>query len=56
MYILKKTNVATVPGSAFYHDKGGDNLARICFAKNDNILNEACKKLYKLKIALWRKL
>ena len=21
MYILKKTNVATVPGSAFYHDK-----------------------------------
>jgi len=50
MYILKKTSVATVPGSAFYHGKGGENLVRFCFAKNDTILENACKKLRELKI------
>ena len=43
--ILKKTGVACVPGSAFYHDKGGENLVRFCFAKDDKELNEASKRL-----------
>lgn len=45
MYLLRKTGVACVPGEAFYHDDSGENLARFCFAKDDAILDEACKKL-----------
>jgi aminotransferase len=37
--------VASVPGSAFYHDRTGENLARFCFAKEDPILDEACSRL-----------
>ncbi len=49
MYLLRKTGVASVPGSAFYHDGGGENLVRFCFAKDDPILTEACKRLLSLK-------
>lgn len=49
MYLLQKTGVASVPGSAFYHDNGGDNLLRFCFAKKDNELDNACKKLLTFK-------
>src|SRR3972149_407146 len=45
MTILEKTGVACVPGEAFFHDEGGENLARFCFAKEDSILEEACKRL-----------
>ena len=48
MYILKKTGVACVPGSAFYHADGGENLVRFCFAKSEDELNEACARLLKL--------
>lgn len=48
VFILKQTGVACVPGSAFFHDGAGDNLARFCFAKNNETLNEACFKLKKL--------
>ncbi|MCX6798437.1 MAG: aminotransferase, partial [Candidatus Falkowbacteria bacterium] len=48
MYMLDKTGVACVPGSAFFHDNGGENLARCCLAKNDDKLREACKRLRKL--------
>jgi aminotransferase len=48
MHILRKTGVACVPGSAFYHDKGGENLVRFCFAKDDKDLKEACRRLQKL--------
>jgi len=49
MYLLQKTGVASVPGSAFYHDNGGDNLLRFCFAKKDKELDNACEKLLTLK-------
>jgi aminotransferase len=49
LYILHKTGVASVPGNAFYHDNGGEGLARFCFAKEDSILEEACERLKKLK-------
>lgn len=45
MHLLKKTGVASVPGEAFYDGGGGENLARFCFAKEDAVLEEACKKL-----------
>jgi aminotransferase len=48
MFLLKQTGVASVPGEAFYHDDGGENLARFCFAKEDQILDEACRRLEKM--------
>jgi aminotransferase len=48
LYLLDKTGVATVAGSAFYHDNGGGNLVRFCFAKTDAELAEACKRLKQL--------
>lgn len=45
--ILKTYNVATVPGSAFYHNRTpfSDNIVRICFARDFDILIEACDRL-----------
>jgi aminotransferase len=48
MTLLQKTGVATVPGSAFYHDQGGENLLRFCFAKTNEVLDEACERLCRL--------
>jgi aminotransferase len=48
MKILELTGVACVPGTAFYHGEGGENLARFCFAKEDIVLDEACRRLEKL--------
>ena len=45
MHLLKETKVAIVPGEAFYHDAAGENLARFCFAKDDAVLDEACRRL-----------
>ncbi|NTV66644.1 MAG: pyridoxal phosphate-dependent aminotransferase [Chlorobaculum sp.] len=49
MHILRETGVASVPGSAFYHDGGGEHLVRFCFAKEEHILAEACERLLKLR-------
>lgn len=49
MYLLRKTGVACVPGEAFFHDDSGENLARFCFAKDDDVLAEACRRLASLK-------
>lgn len=45
MHILEKTGVAAVPGRAFYHDDSGRDLARFCFAKRPDVLNEACERI-----------
>jgi aminotransferase len=50
MSLLKKTGVACVPGEAFYHDDAGESLARFCFAKENNVLEEAGRRLERLKI------
>jgi aminotransferase len=47
--ILEQTGVASVPGSAFYQGKSGENLIRFCFAKEDAILAEAVERLRKLR-------
>lgn len=45
MWLLEKTGIAVVPGESFYRGKGGENLARFCFAKEDDVLKEAAKRL-----------
>jgi aminotransferase len=47
MHLLQQTGVACVPGEAFYHDDSGESLARFCFAKEDAVLEEACRRLDK---------
>jgi aminotransferase len=49
MNLLRRTGVATVPGSAFYHDGGGENILRFCFAKTDSVLEDACERLLRLE-------
>ena len=43
--ILSRARVASIPGSAFYRDGGGEHLVRFCFAKTDADLTEACRRL-----------
>jgi aminotransferase len=45
MTLLRETGVATVAGSAFYQAGGGERLIRFCFAKSDEELREACRRL-----------
>lgn len=46
--LLEKTGVAAVPGDAFFTETGGDSLLRFCFAKTDDDLDEACRRLERL--------
>jgi aminotransferase len=51
MRLLEKTGVACVPGEAFFHkDEDGDNVARFCYAKPDDVLTKACERLAALKL------
>ena len=50
MYLLNKTGVACVPGEAFFHDDSGENIARFCFAKEDPVLNEACRRIEQFRV------
>ena len=45
LYLLEKTGVACVPGSAFYGGPVGETLARFCFAKEMDVLNDAMARL-----------
>jgi aminotransferase len=45
MDLLNRTGIACVPGDAFFHDGQGQDLARFCFAKENNVLDEACLRL-----------
>jgi len=45
MLLLERTGVASVPGTSFYADPVGETLARFCFAKEDEILTEAARRL-----------
>ena len=44
-HLLRQTGVAAVAGSAFFAEGRGENLARFCFAKRDDDLREACRRL-----------
>lgn len=45
MDLLERRGVASVPGSAFYRGAAGEGLLRFCFAKEDDVLAKACRKL-----------
>lgn len=47
LYLLKKTSIASVPARAFFSDPSGINLARFCFSKKEEELDEACRRLRK---------
>jgi aminotransferase len=47
-FLLARTGVASVAGSAFFRPGHGEDLLRFCFAKKDHDLNEACDRLAKL--------
>lgn len=49
MHLLDETGVAAVPGSAFFRGHEGDTLARFCFAKTTPDLDEACRRLERLR-------
>lgn len=51
MFMLEQSGVASVPGEAFYHDGGGKDLVRFCFAKPEEELEEACRRLEHLSRA-----
>lgn len=45
MSLLENARVASVPGSAFYRGTTGEGLLRFCFAKDDALLDEACRRI-----------
>lgn len=49
LYLLDRTGVACVPGSAFYSGPVGETLARFCFAKEMDILEDAMQRLGRLR-------
>ncbi|MDZ4839406.1 MAG: methionine aminotransferase [Bacteroidota bacterium] len=46
--ITKEYGVASIPTSAFFHDKFDQKVIRFCFAKNDETLKRAGDKLCKI--------
>ncbi|HCY77774.1 MAG TPA: methionine aminotransferase [Ignavibacteriales bacterium] len=47
-YLTKEVGVAVIPLSPFYKNGSSEKLIRVCFAKNDNVLKLAAKKLSKV--------
>ncbi len=45
MALLERTGVASVPGTAFFRGETGEHLLRFCFAKEDDVLEEACRRI-----------
>lgn len=45
MTLLERTKIASVPGTSFYADPVGETLTRFCFAKEDEVLEEAARRL-----------
>ncbi len=48
MLLLERTKIASIPGTSFYADPVGDTLARFCFAKEEDVLEEAARRLRSL--------
>jgi aminotransferase len=49
MALLEEVGVATIPGTAFYSDKEGERFLRLCFAKEDDALAEACRRIERFR-------
>ncbi len=49
-YLIQEVGVAVVPGSSFYSDPSlGSQQVRFCYCKRDETLDEAARRLQKLK-------
>ncbi len=48
--LLERAGVASVPGRAFYRGDVGRRLLRFCFALEDPLLDEACRRLRSAKL------
>src|SRR4051794_30522839 len=52
-HLVRDIGVATVPGSSFFHEKElGRSYIRFCFCKSDQTLDEAEKRLRKLRVVV----
>ena len=45
MHLLRTTGVASVPGQSFFTGTAGDAIVRFCFAKEDDVIEDACRRL-----------
>jgi aminotransferase len=50
MALIEEAGVASVPGPSFYASSRGDRLLRFCFAKDFAALEEACRRLSRLRV------
>ncbi|RPJ49408.1 MAG: aminotransferase class I/II-fold pyridoxal phosphate-dependent enzyme, partial [Chloroflexi bacterium] len=48
-YMAREVGVAVVPGSSFYYQGGGETRVRFNFAKREDTLREAAKRLMRLR-------
>lgn len=46
--LLDRIGVASVSGSSFYRDPVGETILRFCFAKSDDVLEEAARRIRSL--------
>jgi aminotransferase len=45
MHVLETTGIASIPGRAFYRSSVGEGLIRFCFSVEDDVLDEACRRI-----------
>jgi aminotransferase len=50
MTLLERTGVAAIPGTAFFRGASGERFLRFCYAKEDAVLAEACRRLAEFKV------
>ena len=49
--MCRRARIACVPGTAFYQGPVGDTMIRFCFAKEEPVLAEACRRIEALATA-----
>jgi aminotransferase len=52
MELLRQSRVAAVPGTDFYRGREGQGVLRFCFAKDDAVLDEACRRIRQFRPAV----
>jgi aminotransferase len=48
--LLERVGVASVAGTAFFEGDTGERFLRFCFAKEDDVLAEACARIRGAKL------
>lgn len=51
LHAIEEAGVAAIPVSAFYEDNGPHTVVRLCFAKEDAVLDEAAERLGRFRDA-----